>query len=75
MHRPQTAVGSSHFINLPFNIDTYIPAAATTCPPPGVFAAHGVLNGSACRVVAPRIWSTASTRSSTSSTAASRIGT
>ena len=42
---PKPAVGSSHFINLPFNIDTYIPATATTCPPPGVFAAHGVLNG------------------------------
>jgi phospholipase C len=42
---PRPTVGSSHFINLPFNIDTYIPAAATTCPPPGVFAAHGVLNG------------------------------
>ena len=43
---PNAAVGSTHFTNLPFNIDAYIPATATTCPPPGVFAAHGVLNGS-----------------------------
>jgi acid phosphatase len=42
---PRPAVGQSHFINLPFNIDTYIPATATTCPPPGVFAAHGILDG------------------------------
>jgi acid phosphatase len=42
---PNPAVGQSHFINLPFNIDAYIPASATTCPAPGVSAAHGVLNG------------------------------
>jgi acid phosphatase len=37
---------TSNFPNAPFLIDTYIPASATTCPPPGVFAANGVLNGS-----------------------------
>jgi phospholipase C len=36
---------SSHFPNAPFLIDTYIPATATTCPAPGVFAANGVANG------------------------------
>ncbi len=36
---------SSHFTNAPFLIDTYIPATATTCPAPGVFAPNGVLNG------------------------------
>src|SRR6476660_2740507 len=43
---PNPAVGSSHFVNLPFKIDDYIPPSATTCPAPGVFAAHGVPNGS-----------------------------
>ena len=33
---------SSHFRNRPFTIDDYIPPAATTCPPPGVFAPNGV---------------------------------
>ncbi len=37
---------TSHFSNQPFTIDDYIPASATTCPPPGVFAPNGVLNGS-----------------------------
>ncbi len=36
---------SSHFRNRPFTIDDYIPPTATTCPPPGVSAANGVLNG------------------------------
>jgi len=36
---------TSNFANAPFTIDNYIPASATTCPAPGVFAAHGVLNG------------------------------
>jgi acid phosphatase len=36
---------TSAFPNAPFLIDTYIPATATTCPPPGVFAPNGVLNG------------------------------
>jgi len=36
---------SSHFRNRPFTIDDYIPPTATTCPPPGVFAPNGVLNG------------------------------
>src|SRR3954451_25070381 len=40
---PNPAVGSSHFTNLPFNIDTYIAATATTCPKPG--APGNVLNG------------------------------
>jgi acid phosphatase len=37
---------NSNFTNAPFNIDTFIPPTATTCPAPGVFAAHGVANGS-----------------------------
>jgi len=36
---------SSAFTNQPFTIDAFIPPSATTCPPPGVFAANGVLNG------------------------------
>jgi len=40
-----TVAITSHFINQPFNIDTYIPSSATTCPAPGQFAAHGILNG------------------------------
>jgi acid phosphatase len=36
---------TSHFRNQPFVIDDYIPATATTCPPPGVFAPNGVPNG------------------------------
>jgi acid phosphatase len=37
---------TSHFRNRPFTIDDYIPPSATTCPPPGVFAANGIPNGS-----------------------------
>jgi acid phosphatase len=37
---------TSHFRNAPFLIDDYIPATATTCPPPGVFAPNGIANGS-----------------------------
>jgi phospholipase C len=36
---------TSHFGNAPFGIDAFIPATATTCPQPGVFAPNGVLNG------------------------------
>jgi acid phosphatase len=36
---------SSAFPNAPFAIDDYIGASDTTCPPPGVFAPHGVLKG------------------------------
>ncbi|HEY8680796.1 MAG TPA: alkaline phosphatase family protein [Candidatus Dormibacteraeota bacterium] len=36
---------SSAFGNAPFSIDAVIPANATTCPAPGVFAPHGLLNG------------------------------
>ena len=36
---------TSHFRNRPFTIDDYIPPEATTCPPPGVFAPNGILNG------------------------------
>jgi acid phosphatase len=36
---------ASAFANKPFSIDSYIPASATTCPAPTVFAANGVLNG------------------------------
>jgi acid phosphatase len=36
---------TSNFTNQPFLIDDFIPATATTCPAPGVFAANGVPNG------------------------------
>jgi acid phosphatase len=36
---------TSHFANASFTIDPLIPATATTCPKPGVFAANGVLSG------------------------------
>ena len=35
----------SHFTNVPFAIEDYIPASATTCPAPGQFASNGILNG------------------------------
>jgi len=35
----------SHFRNRPFPIDAYIRPTDTTCPPPGVFAANGILKG------------------------------
>ncbi len=41
-----TTTISSAFGNAPFRIDDYIQPEDTTCPPPGVFAANGVLNGS-----------------------------
>ncbi len=41
----QTAVGQSHFTNLPFSIDTYIAPTDTTCPAPGQFAAQGIGKG------------------------------
>ena len=37
---------ASHFPNAPFRIDDQIPATATSCPAPGVFAANGVPIGS-----------------------------
>jgi acid phosphatase len=37
---------SSAFANAPFAIDAVIPPSATTCPAPGAFYLHGVLNGS-----------------------------
>ena len=39
-----TALASA-FKNAPFKIDKYIKPTDTTCPAPGVFAAHGVLKG------------------------------
>jgi phospholipase C len=36
---------TDHFANAPFTIDDYIPATATTCPPPGAFQANGFANG------------------------------
>ena len=42
---PANSPFSSHFPNAPFAIDSIIPSTATTCPPPTVFALHGVLNG------------------------------
>jgi acid phosphatase len=32
---------TSHFTNQPFNIGTYLPAGARTCPQPGAFYPHG----------------------------------
>jgi phospholipase C len=40
-----TSTITSHFANQAFTIDSFIPATATTCPKPGVFAANGVLDG------------------------------
>jgi len=37
---------NSNFTNQPFTIDDFIQSTDTTCPAPGVFAAHGVLKGS-----------------------------
>src|SRR5437867_10278028 len=37
---------SSAFTNRPFNIDDYVKSTDTTCPPPGVFAEHGIPKGS-----------------------------
>ena len=37
---------NSDFGNAPFNIDSFISPSDTTCPAPGVFAAHGVAKGS-----------------------------
>jgi acid phosphatase len=34
---------TSHFTNAPFQIDTYLPPSARTCPQPGVFAPNGLL--------------------------------
>jgi len=42
---PAHGAPASNFVNAPFVIDRFIPASATTCPPPGVFAPNGVLNG------------------------------
>ena len=33
---------SSHFMNVPFSIEAYIPKDARTCPQPGVFAPNGL---------------------------------
>jgi acid phosphatase len=38
-------VFGSRFLNAPFRIEDYIRPEDTTCPPPGVFAASGVLKG------------------------------
>lgn len=42
-----TTTYTSHFLNAPFNIDTYIPADATTCPRPNqeFSFANGIKNG------------------------------
>ena len=37
---------ASAFVNAPFSIDDHIAPSDTTCPPPGVFAEHGVPKGS-----------------------------
>ena len=44
VNKPTTAY---HFANAPFNIDTFIPATATTCPPATELFSHpfGVLDG------------------------------
>src|SRR5881296_1530760 len=36
---------NSHFVNAPFSIEQFIPAAARTCPQPGVFAPNGLMRG------------------------------
>jgi acid phosphatase len=38
---------ASHFTNVPFAIETYIPASSRTCPQPGVFAPSGLLPSAA----------------------------
>jgi acid phosphatase len=38
---PSTGTPISAFINQPFNISTYIPSTALTCPQPGGFFPHG----------------------------------
>src|SRR6266700_2098707 len=38
---------NSHFANQPFNISTYIPPGARTCPQPGGFFPHGSLPNAA----------------------------
>ena len=43
---PSHGTPASHFGNSWFTIDDYIKPSDTTCPPPGVFAANGVLKGS-----------------------------
>jgi acid phosphatase len=42
-----TTTYTSHFLNAPFNIDTYIPADATTCPRPNqeFSFGNGIMNG------------------------------
>ena len=40
---------NSAFQNKPFSIDDYIKPTDTTCPAPGVFAAHGVRKGAGLR--------------------------
>jgi acid phosphatase len=42
---PAHGIPASHFGNAPFSIDDYIQPDSTTCPPPGVFAPNGVLDG------------------------------
>ena len=42
---PDGVAFDSHFRNRPFPIDAYIRPTDTTCPPPGVFAANGILKG------------------------------
>ena len=37
---------TSHFTNTHFSLDSFLGAAAATCPNPGVFATNGLLNGS-----------------------------
>jgi acid phosphatase len=43
---PAHKVPASDFVNSPFRIDDFIAADDRTCPPPGVFAANGVLKDS-----------------------------
>ena len=43
---PAHKVDASHFSNRPFLIDDYLEPDDKTCPPPGVFAPNGVLEGS-----------------------------
>ncbi len=72
---PMPAVGPSHFINLPFNIDTYIPASAhDVSADERVRRPWRAERLPAFPAAAPRTSCTASTRSSTSSTTVPKTG-
>ena len=74
--RRPTATRSDKFANAPFNIDGFLPTTAQTCPQPGASSPNGSCRTRrTCRAAALATSCTASIRSSTSSTAASRTAT